>query len=77
MSFGPPAERHVDTRTRLAVDFAHAAFHDAYAIPESTWDELRAHFSERELMELIFVTGFYTGSQLMTFLLDTDVEQPR
>lgn len=74
MSFGAPAERFEDPRTRLAVDLAHQAFQDAWSIDETVWDELRHHFSEREVMELIFVIGFYTGSQLTTFLLDTDLE---
>lgn len=73
MSFGPPSERLTDPRSQLAVTFAHAAFDDPHGIEESLWDQLGEHFSDREIMELVFVIGFYTGSQLMTHLLDTDL----
>lgn len=74
MSFGAPAEHITDERTVLATGFAQAALNDPHGIHPGVWDELRQHFSEKELMELCYIVSYYVGSQLLTFLLEPDVE---
>jgi alkylhydroperoxidase family enzyme len=73
MSFGAPAERLTDERTILAVGLAYMAAKDPDGIHPDSWAELKQHFSDRELMELCYVIGHYSGMQLVTLLLDTDV----
>lgn len=73
MSFGAPSERLEDRRTALAVQFARTAVGDPHGIPPQVWTELQQHFTERELVELCFVVGWYSGMQLVNILLDTDV----
>jgi alkylhydroperoxidase family enzyme len=74
MSLGAPSERLTDLRTMAAVQLAHAAMEDPHAIPDDLWRDLKQHFSDRELVELVFVIGFYRGTQLMNVLLDTDID---
>jgi alkylhydroperoxidase family enzyme len=74
MSLGAPSERITDLRTMAAVQLAHAAMENPHAVPDALWRNLKQHFSDRELIELIFVIGFYRGTQLMNVLLDTDVD---
>ena len=74
MSLGAPSERLTDLRTIAAVQLAHAAMSDPHAVPDDLWRDLKQHFSDRELTELIFVIGFYRGTQLMNVLLDTDLD---
>ena len=74
MSFGAPSEHIVDDRTVLATGLARAALSDPHSIHPSVWDELRAHFSEKEILELCYCIGHYAGAQLFTVLLKPDLE---
>lgn len=75
MSFGAPAERLTDERTVLAVGFAQAAFNDPHSIHPGVWTELKQHFTDAELMELCYLIGHYSGMQLVTALLQPDIER--
>ncbi len=35
------------------------ALHDTQTIPDEVWDELRSHFSEEQIVELIYTAGLY------------------
>jgi len=72
MSYGAPSEHLDDKRKALAVSFALSVLHDPANISESTWTELKNHFSEAELVELIFVVTQYIAIHLFGFLLDVD-----
>jgi alkylhydroperoxidase family enzyme len=74
MSLGAPSERLTDERTGTAVRLAHAAMADPHAVPDDLWHDLKRQFSDREVVELVFVIGFYRGTQLMIVLLDTDID---
>jgi alkylhydroperoxidase family enzyme len=73
MTFGAPSERVTDERTILAVGLAHAATQDPHSIHEGAWQELKEHFTERELVDLIFFIGYTSGMQMVNVLLDTDL----
>lgn len=74
MSFGAPSEHLTDERTILATGFARAALNDPHGIHPGVWAKLKQHFSDTELMELCYVIGHYSGMQLVTFLLEPDIE---
>jgi alkylhydroperoxidase family enzyme len=74
MSLGAPSERLTDARTSTAVRLAHVAMADPHGVPDDLWQDLKRRFSDREIVELVFVIGFYRGTQLMNVLLDTDID---
>ena len=59
----------LEPRERLAVELTMAAAHDSNAIPESLMDEVHAHFTDPELVELAFLIGYITMLNLFNNLL--------
>ena len=57
----PEAERQLDERERLAVEFADRLAYDHQRIDQSFVDRLLAHFSPPEVLELGMMIGQYMG----------------
>jgi alkylhydroperoxidase family enzyme len=55
---GPPAPRHDELRTSLAVGLAQVFAADHKGITEPMLATMREHFSEAELVELVAFMGF-------------------
>jgi AhpD family alkylhydroperoxidase len=51
-----PAE--LEPRERLAVEYTRAVMRDSNHVPEAMWEDLRATFTDPELVELTFLVGF-------------------
>ncbi len=47
------------TRERAALGFATTLVRDR-AVPDQQWESLRVHFSEPEIVELVFAIGYQT-----------------
>ena len=47
-------------RERAALRFTTALVRDDQTVPDADWAELRAHFSEPEVVELVFAVGYQT-----------------
>ncbi len=47
-------------RERAALMFATAIVRDDLEVSEDSWARLRAHFSEPEVVELVFAVGYQT-----------------
>lgn len=45
-------------RERLAVEYTRAVMHDSNHIPEALWTEMRAAFTEPDLVEITFLVGY-------------------
>lgn len=60
-----PDERCWDARDALILRLADA-LHDAATVPDALWDDLRAVFSEEQLLELIALAGYYRTISYMT-----------
>ena len=75
MAEGAPSEHLTDERTILAVGLAEMALKDPHGIHPKSWEELKEHFSDVELMELCFIIGHYSGMQVVNILLDTDLAE--
>jgi alkylhydroperoxidase family enzyme len=46
------------------------------SVPEATLTVIRSHFSSREIVEILHLTGFYWGFGRLCTVLDLDVETP-
>ena len=47
-------------RERAALQFATALVRDDRTVTDAAWAHLRAHFSEPEIVELVFAVGYQT-----------------
>jgi alkylhydroperoxidase family enzyme len=61
---GPPDESQPDRRTSLAVGLAQRFVQDHRNIDTTTFEALRAEFSEKELCELFAYMSFFCASQM-------------
>jgi alkylhydroperoxidase family enzyme len=61
---------------RAAIAYADKLATDHHAITDATFEELEAHFSEAEIMELCFHTAFYVGFGRMAMSLDMTDDLP-
>ena len=57
-------------RERIAVEYARAAMADSNAIPESLMEQLHAHFTDPEVVELSFLIGYINMLNLFNNLLE-------
>ena len=55
---GDASDPAFDARQRALVRLCDE-LHDTSALSEATWDELRAHFDELQILELIYTVGLY------------------
>jgi alkylhydroperoxidase family enzyme len=46
------------------------------SVPESTMTAIRSHFSSREIVEILHLTGFYWGFGRLCTVLDIEIETP-
>ena len=72
MASGAPSEHVTDLRTIMAGQLAVYACGDPHDVPESLWKDIKALFSEREIVELVFMIGYYSGNQIMNILWNTE-----
>ncbi len=61
---------------RAAIAYADLLATDHLAISDATFEELRRHFSEPEIMELCFHVAFYVGFGRMAMSLDMTDDLP-
>lgn len=59
----------LSTRERLAVEYTRAAKADSNHVPAPLWEQLHAHFSDPELVELSFLIGYINMLNLFNNLL--------
>jgi alkylhydroperoxidase family enzyme len=57
-SFGAPKSRHDDVREALAVQLARTIADDPKLVGDEMFDELRRHFTEQEIVELVATISF-------------------
>jgi alkylhydroperoxidase family enzyme len=69
---GKPASNHDDPRLALAVAVANQIASDYTQIDDSTFEALRAHFSNKEIVELLAWLCFKYGSNLLGALVKLD-----
>lgn len=65
----PTAAEHTP-RERLAIEYATAVHKNSNAIPDELWTRLRAAFSDPEIVELTFHTGFINMLNLFNNALE-------
>ena len=53
-------------RERAALGFAAALVRDEREVTDADWARLRAHFSEPEVVELVFAVGYQTFASQFT-----------
>jgi alkylhydroperoxidase family enzyme len=61
---------------RAAIGYADLLATDHHAVSDATFEELRKHFSEPEIMELCFHVAFYVGFGRMAMSLDMTDDLP-
>jgi len=49
--------------------------HDTSSISDSLWDELRSHFSDEQLIELVYTVGLYHAVSYLTNGLGIELEE--
>lgn len=76
MASGAPSEHVTDLRTILAAQLAEYAVRDPEGVPGALWDDIRALFNEREIVDLVFMIGYYSGNHIMNMLWQTDRNPP-
>ena len=57
-SFGAPKHEYADEREELAVRLALQVARDPKGVDDALFDELRAHFTEPEIVELVAMISF-------------------
>ena len=67
------ASQFFSARERAALAYADAMTHDI-AVPESVFDALRAHFTERQIVELTVLIGIYNMHTRVFMALGIDPE---
>ena len=65
-------------REALAVELAERMAFDPHAVDDAFWAELRQHFSEEELVELVFAAGIFNwGNKFnITMRMDAAPDSP-
>jgi alkylhydroperoxidase family enzyme len=74
---GKPSESHTDPKTSLAVAVANQIATDYTQIDDSTFEALRAEFSNDEIVELLAWLCFKYGSNLLGALIKLDPATPQ
>ncbi|TCT05457.1 carboxymuconolactone decarboxylase family protein [Aquabacter spiritensis] len=62
-----------DAAERAVVRYARAATLDP-RVPDTVWNELRAHFDVREAMDIVMATAWYNGVVRMILPLGVEIE---
>ena len=59
----------LSARQRLALEYTRYAMTDSNAVPDAFFDQLRAHFTDAEIVEVTFVIGFIQCLNMFNNLL--------
>ena len=72
----PADAAHLTPAERIAIDFADRFATDHLSISDATYDELRRHFTEGEIVELGMTVAFFVGFGRLSTTLDMTEELP-
>jgi alkylhydroperoxidase family enzyme len=65
----------VDAQDRALIEFVRSVLR-APSVPEPTMAAIQSHFSAREIVEILHLTGFYWGFGRLCTVLDIEIETP-
>jgi len=72
----PPDAENLSEREKAAIEFADLMATNHFAITDATFDTLREHFSEAEIVELGIFCGYFIGYGRFLAVLDITEELP-
>jgi alkylhydroperoxidase family enzyme len=75
-SLGLPKDHYEDPRVAAAVAFAGALASSPTGISDEVWAEVRPHFNDEELVELVAWTSFMYAAEMFGAVMKVDAATP-